>query len=176
VIILRRVGAAVLAAAAIAVWFLMAPAEPVAPDVQTQEQVSDRGGDIASALANYELNEGLTQGAPQQAVVNGWVAKDLLSIIAEQQNEALTRTEVPPPVPPVVPTDERIPALLGLVVLGLGLALATAPRSPTRHTVTAPNGTPIDESTQVDESRDDATLGSSNGSTFHSPSTVRVES
>ncbi len=137
-IIVRRVGAAVLAIAAVAVWFLMAPAEPEVPAVQAQESVRDRSSEIRSALANYELNEARTQGAPQQAVVNGWVAKDLLTIIAEQQNEALTREEIPPPVPPVVPNDERIPALVGLLVLGLALAIVTSPRPAAAHSVTAP--------------------------------------
>jgi hypothetical protein len=58
------------------------------------------------------------------------VARDLLEIIAEQQNEAPTRDEVPTPITPLVPNDERIPALVGLLVLGLALALFTAPRSP----------------------------------------------
>jgi len=128
VILARRVGAAVLAIAAVAVWFLMAPAEPASPVVQAQDSVRDRSSEIRSALSSYELNEARTQGAPQQAVVNGWVAKDLLAIIAEQQNEALTREEVPPPVPPVVPNDERIPALVGLLVLGLALTVITSPR------------------------------------------------
>ena len=127
--IVRQAGAIVLAAAAIAIWFLMEPAEVRAPSVQTQESVADRSRDIADALLNYEANEALTQGAPQQTVVNGWVAKDLLTIIAEQQNEALTRDEVPPPVQPLMPNDERIPAFAGLLVLGLVLALVTSPRS-----------------------------------------------
>ncbi len=125
--VVRRVGAAVLAIAAIAVWFLMAPEEPETPVVQTQEQVTDRSREIEEALADYELNETLTQGAPQQAVVNGWVTKDLLTIMARQQNDALTRAQEPPPVPTVVPNDERIPALVGLLVLGLALAVATSP-------------------------------------------------
>jgi hypothetical protein len=127
-IIARRIGAAILAIAAIAVWFLMAPTEPETPVVQAQESVRDRSSEIRSALADYALNEARTQGAPQQAVVNGWVAKDLLTIIAEQQNEALTREEVPPPVTPATPNDERVPALAGLLVLGFALAVATAPR------------------------------------------------
>ncbi len=129
--VVRRAGAAVLALAAIAVWFLMAPEEPETPVVQTQEQVADRSREIAEALADYQMNESRTQGAPQQAVVNGWVTKDLLTIMVRQQNDALTRAEVPPPVPPVVPNDERIPALVGLLVLGLALAVATSPRSTT---------------------------------------------
>ncbi len=101
--LVRRVGAIVLAVAAIVVWFAMAP-----------DASSDRSTDIASALADYELNNARTQGAPQQQVVNGWVAKDLLTVIAEQQNESVT--------------DERLPALAVLVVFGLALRLATATR------------------------------------------------
>ncbi|MGY1708334.1 hypothetical protein ACI8AC_02365 [Geodermatophilus sp. SYSU D00758] len=92
-----------LALAAIVVWFAMAP-----------DESSDRSSDIASALADYELNEARTQGAPQQQVVNGWVAKDLLTIVAEQQNDSMT--------------DERLPALAVLVVLGLALHIATSTR------------------------------------------------
>jgi hypothetical protein len=101
--LVRRVGAIVLALAAVVVWFAMAP-----------DESSDRSADIASALADYELNDARTQGAPQQQVVNGWVAKDLLTIIAEQQNESVS--------------DERLPALAGLVVLGLALHMATSVR------------------------------------------------
>jgi hypothetical protein len=138
--IVRQIGALVLAVAGVAIWFLMAPAEVAAPDVQTREPVADRSSDITDALLNYEANEALTQGAPQQSVVNGWVAKDLLTIIAEQQNEALTRDEVPPPVQPIVPNDERIPAFAGLLLMGLVLALVTSPRaasaaSPVQHSM-----------------------------------------
>jgi hypothetical protein len=101
--LVRRVGAIVLTLAAVVVWFAMAP-----------DASSDRSRDIASALAEYELNNARTQGAPQQQVVNGWVAKDLLTVIAEQQNESVT--------------DERLPALAVLVVLGLALHLATSTR------------------------------------------------
>jgi hypothetical protein len=94
-----------LALAAVVVWFAMAP-----------DESSDRSPDIASALAEYELNNARTQGAPQQQVVNGWVTKDLLAVIAEQQNESVT--------------DERLPALAVLVVLGLALHMATSTRPP----------------------------------------------
>jgi hypothetical protein len=122
VIIIRRVGAAMLAAAAIAIWFLMAPAEP---ETRTLQGVSDRDSDISEAMSNYTMNEYTASSAPQQQVVNGWVAKDLLEIIAKQQNDALTRDLQSPPV---APSDERIPALAGLLVLGLALALVTSQR------------------------------------------------
>ncbi len=101
----RKVGAVVLAIAAVVVWFTMGP--------------EDRSDDIRQALSDYESNELLTSGAPQQAVVNGWVAKDLLTIIAEQQND--------------VASDERLPALAGLLVLGAALYVFTSPRRSERN-------------------------------------------
>src|SRR5688572_25884644 len=101
--LVRRAGAIVLALAAIIVWFAMAPGDS-----------EDRSSDISRVLAEYELNEARTEGAPQQQVVNGWVARDLLTIIAEQQNESVS--------------DERLPALALLVVLGLALHIATSSR------------------------------------------------
>lgn len=103
-LVIRRIGAGVLALAAVIIWFAMAPGE------------SDDGSrDISRALANYEMNEARTEGAPQQQVVNGWVAKDLLTVIAEQQNDSST--------------DNRLAALAGLGVLGLALHIGTSPRS-----------------------------------------------
>ncbi len=110
--LVRRVGAIVLAFAAVVIWFAMAP-----------DESSDRSSDIASALAEYELNEARTEGAPQQQVVNGWVARDLLTVIAEQQNDTVT--------------DERLPALAVLVVLGLALHIATSLRPTTADGVTS---------------------------------------
>jgi hypothetical protein len=142
-ILARKIGAVVLAIAAVAVWFAMAPDQPATPVAQAQEEVRDRSSEIQRALSDYEANDALTQGAPQQAVVNGWIARDLLTVIAEQQNDALTRTEVPTPASPVVPNDERIPALVALLVVGLALALATAPR-PSRFREDVPDRAPAD--------------------------------
>jgi hypothetical protein len=103
VIIARKVGAIVLAVAAVVVWFTLGP--------------EDRSSDIRQAISAYELNELRTEGAPQQQVVNGWVAKDLLTIIAEQQND--------------VSSDERLPALVALLVLGAALYAFTSPRRTT---------------------------------------------
>ena len=127
-LVVRRVGALILIAAAIAVWFFMAPDDPVVSEVQAREAVRDRASDIRSALSDAETNEIFADSAPQQQVVNGWTARDLLAIIVQQQNEALTREEIPAPVPPVVPNDERVPALAGLLVVGLGLGLITTPK------------------------------------------------
>jgi hypothetical protein len=101
--LVRRIGAIVLGVAAIVVWFAMAP-----------DASSDRSPDIESALNDFDANNARTQGAPQQQVVNGWVAKDLLTVIAEQQNASVA--------------DERLPALAVLLVFGLALHLATSTR------------------------------------------------
>jgi hypothetical protein len=52
VIIARKVGAVVLAMAAVVVWFAMGP--------------EDRSSDIRQALTEYALNDARTEGAPQQ--------------------------------------------------------------------------------------------------------------
>jgi hypothetical protein len=142
VIVVRRIGALALAVAAVLVWFLMKPDVPATPTAQAQESVRNRSSDISKALSTYELNEDLASSAPQQQVVNGWVEKDLLQIIAEQQNDAVTRPEVPQVVTPVVPPDERIPALVGLVVLGVALFMATTPRNAAVDTRPAPSVVP----------------------------------
>ena len=79
---------------------------------------------VTTALSDYAVNNLTADSAPKQQVVNGWVAKDLLTIVAKEngdvlrgiqalgvQNEALL-TATPRP-------DERIPALLLLGVLTL---------------------------------------------------------
>jgi hypothetical protein len=121
VILARKAGAVVLAIAAVVIWFAMAP--------------QDRSSDIRQALAEYELNELRTEGAPQQQVVNGWVAKDLLSIIAEQQSD--------------VASDERLPALVGLLVLGAALYTFTSPRRTQDSSTTEPTPPFESEATPV---------------------------
>ena len=62
-------------------------------------------------MVSDTLNQGRTEGAPQQSVVNGWTARDLLELTAKQGVEA---------------RDHRPAALLTLLVLGMCLALATS--------------------------------------------------
>lgn len=113
-LVARRVGALLLAVAAVVVWFVLKPAEKPTSS-------ADFSSEIAEAMANYELNNSAADSAPQQAVVNGWVAKDLLEVVAREQNAALS--------PKSAPRDERVPAELLLVVLGVALLAATTPKS-----------------------------------------------
>jgi hypothetical protein len=107
--LLQRIGALILALAAVAVFFVMAPT-----DNGTAERVSE-------VLAEATLNENGADSAPQQQVVNGWAARDLLAIIARQQG------------------DDRVPALACLLVLGVALAIFTSPRR-----TSAPDGVQSD--------------------------------
>lgn len=45
---------------------------------------TDASSDLAAAEINYDSNNELAEGAPQQAVVNGWYANDLGVIQASQ--------------------------------------------------------------------------------------------
>jgi len=110
--IFRRVGAVVLVIAAIAVWFGMKPSDSVAGEYSAL---------ISAALSADEANQGLAEGAPQQAVVNGWTARDLLTIIARQGSA------------PAATDDPRPSALLALAVIGIALLAFTAGASQRRE-------------------------------------------
>lgn len=109
----RRLGALVLAAAAVACWFLLTPE-------QSSSDSPSYATAISAALADYEANNAAADSAPQQAVVNGWVAKDLLEVIARAEDASLS--------PESAPRDDRIPAELLLLVLGVALLAFTTPR------------------------------------------------
>ena len=108
--LVRRAGAVILAAAAIVVWFALAPS--TSPGATDSSQTSSAA--IDAALASDLANQASTSTAPQQAVANGWVARDLLEVIARQGAVAAPET------------DQRPTALLGLAVLGIALILFTS--------------------------------------------------
>jgi hypothetical protein len=89
---LRKILLGIIAVAAVAVTFLMVPTpttitvSPTFPTTGSQSATS-HSSDIAGAIANGELNNGSAQGAPQQTVVNGWTARDLLAVIGHQMDE-----------------------------------------------------------------------------------------
>jgi hypothetical protein len=120
VLIVRRVGALVLALAAVAVWFGLKPSE-------VSSSSNDFSGEISSALSDYTTNSATAGYAPQQQVVNGWAAKDLLTVIAKEQNAALA--------PKSAPHDDRIPAELLLGVLGISMLAATSEREGPRPAI-----------------------------------------
>lgn len=98
----RLIGAVVLALAALAIYFGMAPTE--------KTSATDRA-DLALTL--NKQNEADADSAPKQAVVNGWVARDLLTIIASESDR----------------TDDRPAALLTLGIVGIAFLSATRPNT-----------------------------------------------
>jgi hypothetical protein len=109
---LRRICAVALITGAIGVWLGMSPAGPETSSAYHQM--------ITAALATDAKNNKTAHGAAQQAVVNEWTARDLLAIIAQQGADPRS-------------VDERPSALLALLVVGLGIGMAT-----TRPTVREP--------------------------------------
>jgi hypothetical protein len=128
-----KAGLWTLIVAAVGVWFLLAP-EQGDPALFTAS-AQDYASLIETALSDYDANNALTDSAPQQQVVNGWVARDLLSIVAYQNVDLLEslaalgdqgeRANVP------APPDERIPALLVLATVAVCWVGMNLPKSPT---------------------------------------------
>ena len=129
----RRVGLAVVATAAVAVWFVIAPEPPDIEGGQINLSARKYASLVAQALDDFEANEARADSAPQQQVVAGWVARDLLSIIAlaqadmieslgglAEQNESVASA--------VAVRDDRVPALLVLAVLAVCWMGITSPR------------------------------------------------
>jgi hypothetical protein len=129
---LRGIGLSLLAIAAVIVWFLMAPA--TADIVHIFDPTSKDYSDLVStALDSFDANEALADSAPQQQVVNGWVARDLLTIIAYQNLDlldavgALGDQNAAESSSGLAVRDDRIPALLLLGVLALSWIGMTNP-------------------------------------------------
>ncbi len=101
---IRQIGFGILALVALAVTFGLQPEEP--------EPMSTSRFDrqVQQALADFDLNESRAAGAPQQQVVNGWVNRDLLTIISRQLSASMEQPPMPVP-------DPRIAYLLLILAL-----------------------------------------------------------
>lgn len=127
--ILRSLGFALCAIAAVAVFVLLAPNVPT--PTPTLPSATHYESLISQALDDDRSNNLLTEGAPQQQVVNGWTAKDLLTIIAKQNIDILTSQGAVVDATgtlQTVPFDERVPALLVIAVIALCWAGISTPR------------------------------------------------
>jgi hypothetical protein len=126
----RQLGLAVIAIAAVAVWFVMAPAEP--DQVTAFDPTSKTYATLIDlTLENYDMNNENTESAVQQQVVNGWVAKDLLTIMAQQNTDLLDAVgglgDQNATASSLAVRDDRTPALLVLVVVAVAWFGITAP-------------------------------------------------
>jgi len=114
--LVRRIGAVILGVSAILVMVLAGPSSSSA-DVESNDRA------LAVAQADYRSSNARTSGAPQQQVVNGWFARDALTIQVGQLNELISQADGRG-------EDERLPFLALIAVLGLCLLLATTPVPP----------------------------------------------
>jgi len=115
----RPVGFIILAAAAVVVWFAMTPSGPTdLPDVPSAAQYERL---ISQALSDNEANDARTDSAPQQQVVNGWVARDLLTIIAKANAGMLEAAAAVAESNATASSDsdQRVPTLLVLIVIAI---------------------------------------------------------
>ncbi len=130
----RLFGYTALAVVGLAIWFGLAPEPPV--------EIDDANRDVAlyerlidAAISDHEANEELAESAPQQQVVNGWVARDLLHIGARAAVDQLAVDVAT--LESSQRRDDRIPALLVLLILGVsyhGASGMLTPRGPARST------------------------------------------
>jgi len=132
---IRRIGALVLAAAAVVVVLTAGPDIPEGGGGTNYARLLD------IARSDYDADNARTSGAPQQQVVNGWFARDALSLQILQLSDLLEQTEPPP-------TDQRIPLLGLFAVLAICLYAATSP-TVRRAGVNTDDDTP-------DDTRDDS--------------------
>ncbi len=127
---LRFLGFGVLAIAAVAAFVFFTP--KIVTSSYSLSSASQYETLIGTALADDATNNLLTQGAPQQAVVNGWTARDLLTIIAKEQADILRAQGAIVDATGILqtqPFDQRIPALLLIAVIAICWSGLTAPRS-----------------------------------------------
>ncbi len=117
---IRRVGFVAIAAIGVVIWVVLAP--PPVADTRFNLSVGDYAELVNQALDDADANESRADSAPQQQVVNGWVARDLLTIIALQNTDLLEGIGLlgEQAAAVSVPTrDDRVPALVGLAVLAI---------------------------------------------------------
>jgi hypothetical protein len=127
----RYLGFVVLIAAGVGAYVGLAPKTVVSayqlPSATQYETL------ITQALADDVSNNRLTQGAPQQAVVNGWTARDLLTIIAKEQADILRAQGAVVDATgrlQTQPFDERIPALMLILLVAVAWNAVSARRLP----------------------------------------------
>lgn len=140
-VVARRLGLGLLSVAAIVVFFVLEPDQAESSSASLTPTNYQALVDLA--MSDYDANAALAESAPQQQVVNGWVARDLLQIQAMQLADLLeVLTEENEAGQIVAVTDPRTPALLVIAILAIALVGATSqnrsrledPSSPTQNT------------------------------------------
>ena len=109
---------------------------------------------VDAALSDFDANNARAEGAPQQQVVNGWVARDLLQIVTRQNEAQADTLDSIVALQAADPPDDRGARLLMILIVLIGwVALwATLPTMLGRSTATVANPPhrPRDEPVVVD--------------------------
>jgi hypothetical protein len=125
----RQLGFVVCTAAGVGVFFFLAPDVPKSTPSLS---FTDYQSLIEQALVADEANNLRAEGAPQQAVVNGWTARDLLTIIAKENQDLLAAQGAVVDATGTLqttPFDNRVPGLLLVAIVTLCWAGISQPRS-----------------------------------------------
>jgi hypothetical protein len=135
---IRQWALGLIAIVAIAVFILLEPEPPEEPGLGFTP--TNYAQLVETAMSDYEANAALTESAPQQQVVNGWVARDLLQIQALVTADLLDAvSEENSSGQLVTAVDPRTPALLTLAVLAvclIGVNMVPDDRQMTHEAVT----------------------------------------
>jgi hypothetical protein len=117
---IRLAGFGVLAVAAVVVTFAVGSGVRSTQPVRVTATGGSTRAAVVKALADYDTNERAASSAPQQSVVGGWVARDLLTAVARADADALDvqRQVANRPTEPPSP-DRRIPILIAIAVLAI---------------------------------------------------------
>ncbi len=91
-------------------FLLLAIAIPLGVVGPTKPDTKGHDSAVTAALSNAASNNLSAQGAPQQAVVNGWLARDLMEIQIRQNNDELVLLHLTVAV--------LIAALLSVIIAG----------------------------------------------------------
>jgi hypothetical protein len=119
-LISRRVGALVLAALAIIVYFALAPKKQHIPTPASHE------GDITAINSEYNAASADAQYIYQQIFATGVATKDTLAVIVRQLSENAAGVANAQQAAADAAPDQRIPAELVLLILAGALLMATA--------------------------------------------------
>ncbi|WGT47270.1 hypothetical protein [Tessaracoccus lacteus] len=71
-------------------WFAVAVALVIVAMTTSRMTARSYADLLDLAGESFDANNGLTSGAPQQAVVNGWYTNDLLTVIGKQNNTLMS--------------------------------------------------------------------------------------
>jgi len=121
--IARLIGLAAVALIAVVVGVITVGAEG-----EETSQSTTYESVVGAALADYEANDALAESAPQQQVVNGWIARDLLEVIARQNVELIENQDSQ--LSATARTNSLLQGALVVLVLGviavavLGISMA----------------------------------------------------